>query len=161
MKKLLFIIPIILILFGMIAASIIGVIYLVNFEKTPVTANTFKEIMEANKYQVTIVNEKDNLEVGIEEAYVATNDEIEVNFIICTDEEYAEENYEAKYDYIEEEKGSSYSSSKSSINNYAKYAVTSRGKYMYIARIDNTLIYIEVDEEQKQEIKTIIKELGY
>ena len=57
MKKLLFIIPIILILFGMIAASIIGVIYLVNFEKTTVTANNFKEIMEANKYQLTIVYE--------------------------------------------------------------------------------------------------------
>ena len=48
-----------------------------------------------------------------------------------------------------------------SMNNYATYSLTTNGKYKYLSRIDNTLVYIDVDESYKDIVKDIMKEIGY
>ena len=45
--------------------------------------------------------------------------------------------------------------------NYSKYTLSSDGKYMIVSRINNTVVYLDVDSSYKDEIKTILNELGY
>ncbi len=45
--------------------------------------------------------------------------------------------------------------------NYSKYTLSSSGKYMVVSRINNTVVYLNVDSSYKDEVKTILSELGY
>ena len=45
--------------------------------------------------------------------------------------------------------------------NYETYELISNGYYMYVSRIDNTLIYAYNKIEYEKEVKQIIKELKY
>ena len=41
------------------------------------------------------------------------------------------------------------------------FSNVTNGKYKYLSRIDNTLVYVDVDESYKDIVKDIMKEIGY
>ena len=86
---------------------------------------------------------------GIDEAY-------ELNSISKT-----ENMFETNKDYFEGRAGSSRITSSYGLGDYDVYSLTSNGDYMYLCRIDNTLLYIDVDDRYKEEVKEIIDELDY
>lgn len=45
--------------------------------------------------------------------------------------------------------------------NYSKYTLNTNGQYMLLSKIDNTVIYLKVDSENKDSINKLMKELGY
>lgn len=45
--------------------------------------------------------------------------------------------------------------------NYAEYTLKQDGVYYFVARIDNTILYVVAYEEYMEEINTYMKELGY
>ena len=54
------------------------------------------------------------------------------------------------------------SSEKTSITvNSATYSLTSSGYYMYLSKIDNTLLYVRVQDTYKNTVKDFVKALGY
>lgn len=46
-------------------------------------------------------------------------------------------------------------------NNYSIYSSTNLNYYMYLSRIDNTLLYIKVPKKYKNDINIMIDDLGY
>ena len=54
-----------------------------------------------------------------------------------------------------------YSTSSSSSSDYEKYSATSGESYMYVARIENTVVLVNTKAEHKEEVKVFIKEIGY
>lgn len=62
---------------------------------------------------------------------------------------------------FESYKGNSSSESSSSMGNYSSYTLTSNGYYMHLCRVDNTLLYVKVNDTYKDSVKKLIKELGY
>ena len=69
--------------------------------------------------------------------------------------------FESNKDYFKDREGSTRVTSSYSIGNYNLYSLTSNGDYMYLCRVDNTLLYIDVEDEYKDEVKDIVEELGY
>lgn len=47
------------------------------------------------------------------------------------------------------------------VGNYGTYEGTSSEKYMYVAYVDSTLLYVNADIQYKDEVKALIEELGY
>ena len=45
--------------------------------------------------------------------------------------------------------------------NYNKYTLKANGQYMYLSRIDNTLLYCNVQTKYEKAAKKLIKKLGY
>lgn len=45
--------------------------------------------------------------------------------------------------------------------NSAKFTLNTNNMLKVVSRIDNTLIYLDVDKDKSDEIKTLLKELGY
>ena len=45
--------------------------------------------------------------------------------------------------------------------NYGTYSLTTTDKYRYLSRVENTLLYVDVDVKYNDEVKTFIDELGY
>lgn len=69
--------------------------------------------------------------------------------------------YNTNQQKFESQKSNRSTSSTASMKNYSTYSLTTNGKYKYLSRIDNTLIYIDASDDYKDAIKDIIKELGY
>ena len=45
--------------------------------------------------------------------------------------------------------------------NYSKYTLEANGKYSVVSKINNTILYVNVDSQYKDTVKDIIDEIGY
>ena len=129
--------------------------------KTVKTTEEFRQIAQAHDYTVADVSGQYADYEHIIEATVAKKDDYQIDFYVIDGVENATILFNNNKQIFENSKGSSSSKVTSNIGNYSSYALNSNGKYNYICRVENTLVYINVDEEYKDEVKAIIKELGY
>ena len=130
-------------------------------KKTAITTSEFNSKAEKAGYQTTDITAQYSSYKHVKEATIAKNDNYQVEFYVITSEEEAKGMYETNKSDFENSKGSSSSYSSVELGNYSTYAQTSSGKYKYIARVDSTLLYIDVDEKYKDDVKKFVKELGY
>ncbi|MBE5947349.1 MAG: hypothetical protein E7259_10510 [Lachnospiraceae bacterium] len=163
MKKKVAIVVLICSLF--LSAGIIAVVLFVkniDFKKEAVKAREFASIMDDENYEIIDVTAQYE-SYGIDEAYVAIeeNRDYQIEFYELSSESKAKNMFETNKDYFEDGAGNSKITSSYSIGNYNIYSLTSNGNYQYLCRVDNTLLYIDVEDEYKDEVKDIVEELGY
>ena len=155
-----------LIIIGVIAVVIIGALLVIfsflNKEKTSITADTFSDIMEDKGY---ILKDSTSLfaEYGsiVTKSFVAQKNGYQIEFYQLSDAENAISMYNTNKAKFESQKTNSSTSATASMNNYNTYSLTTNEKYKYVSRIDNTLVYLDVSETYKDEVKDIMKEIGY
>ena len=95
------------------------------------------------------------------EAYIAQKDDYQIEFYKLSSEENAVNMYDTNKAKFETQKGNNATSTNANMKNYSTYSLNSNGKYKYISRIDDTFVYVDVDENNKEAIRDIIKEIGY
>ena len=134
-----------------------------NKNKESITANEFKNKMEDMNY--IVVDAKDQFEEYdyIEKVYLAApkNYKYQIEFYEMDEEEQAISFYNNNQEIFESYNSSASAETNVSIGNNAKYTLTTEDEYRLLSRIDNTVIYVHVDKEYKDEIKEVLKELGY
>ena len=170
-----------LIIIGIIAVILVGIVLIVfntlnkektpitedksntlNKGKTPITAAEFNNIMENEGYVMTnTTSQFAQYPNYISESYVAQKSGYQIEFYELTSEENAISMYNTNEAKFESQKTNAAIYTTVSIKNYATYSLTTNGKYKYLSRIDNTLVYIDVDESYKDIVKDIMKEIGY
>ena len=152
------------VMISIIVSLIIGGIFLikkyVHISKESITGEKFVEIMEDNDFKVSDVKYQfKNSDVKIKEAYVAKKDEYQIEFYTFEDVDDADYFFR-----INKEKFDS-NSAKTRVDlngkNYASFNIEANGKYKFLERIDETVIYINVDREYKDNVKDMVKILGY
>lgn len=148
-----------------LSAGIIAVVLFVkniDFKKEAIKAREFASIMDDENYEIIDVTAQYE-SYGIDEAYVAIeeNRDYQIEFYELSSESKAKNMFETNKDYFEDGAGNSKITSSYSIGNYNIYSLTSNGNYQYLCRVDNTLLYIYVEDEYKDEVKDIVEELGY
>jgi len=159
MKKVLIIIGIIVIVLGGIGVIAFNAL---NKEKTPISADIFNTTMESKGYVMTdSTSQFAQYPNYMKESYVAQKTGYQIEFYELTSVENAISMYNTNKTKFESQKSNASASATASINNYSTYSLTTNGKYKYLSRIDNTLIYIDVDESYKDIVKDIMKEIGY
>ena len=82
----------------------------------------------------------------------------QADFVTATEAEKAQGMFETNKNKFDEASGNM---SSTSVGNYNTYEKNGDGKFMYLCRVDNTLLYINVDEKYKDEAKKLIGTLGY
>ncbi len=132
--------------------------------KNPITAKEFKSKMEEKSYTVTTsTNQYSNS--SIKESYIAVakNYGYQIEFIVLDSDDSAISMYRTNESNFEVEKNKATVKSYTTVSlaNYAKYTLLANNKYKVISRIGNTLIYIDANANYKDEIKTVLDELGY
>ena len=130
--------------------------------KTAITADKFAEVMKSKGYEV-IDTTSSFAEAGdyVKKSYLAKTSGYQIEFYELSTVSNAIESYNSNKTKFESQKGGNSSYSTMSRNNYNTYALTTNGKYKYIARVDNTNLYMDVAEEYKDTVKSVIEELGY
>ena len=130
--------------------------------KNVITTNDFISKTEKLGYTTTNVIEQYASYSYVKEATVAQSSEgYQVEFYTLDDEANATGMFNTNRSTFESYKGNSSSESSSSMGNYSSYTLTSSGYYMYLCRVENTLLYVKVNDTYKDSVKKLIKELGY
>ena len=128
--------------------------------KTKIEGSKFREEMEKNGYIVidTIVSQDDS-----EKNFVAQEKEgkYQIEFYELSSKDKAKEKFSNYKKGIDNENTNNFKKKSVKTGNYEKYTLETDDIYFLISRIDNTMIYLSVDTEYKNDINKIIKELGY
>ena len=132
-------------------------------KKTAISASDFKSTMEDKDFYITDAKSQFSGADYIEHVYVAVSEDYgyQVEFYEMTDEDDAVSFFNDNKEIFEDSKGSGSSETSTSLKNYSKYTLSTNGKYKVVSRIDNTVIFLNVDDEYKDEVKDLLNELGY
>lgn len=147
-----------------IIIAILGIGFInLNKEKTSITASSFKNSMEQKGYIVSDANSQFSEYDYVKQVYVAVNSDYsyKIEFYELADDNYATNFYNNNKSIFESSKGNTSTGTSTSLKNYSKYTLSSNGKYMVVSRINNTVIYLNVDDSYKDMVKDLLKELGY
>ena len=152
-----------IIVVSLLLVSAVVIVFLVLGKgKESITASEFYDEMNDEGLMVIDVTDQ-YASYGIDEAYIAveSNQEYQIEFYELSSVSKAENMFETNKEYFEDRAGSKRVTSSYGFSNYDIYSLTSNGDFMYLCRIDNTLLYIDVDDSYKDEVKEIIDELDY
>lgn len=131
--------------------------------KEAVDSNEFKNIMRDNNYYVVNSKEQFSEYDYIIDSYIAidSNKKYQIEFYELEDDANAIAFYDYNKDIFEASRTTSSVYTDVNLSNNSKYTLTNEDSYKVLSRIDNIVIYINVDEEFKDEIISILKKLGY
>ena len=128
--------------------------------KKAISTREFKNITEQDG--LTTVDVKDQFsDESVVEATIAHNDDIKLEFYILNGEASAKSMFSYNRKIFEGRKSGASKFASTDIGNSSTYMLQSGGYYMYLSRIDNTLLYVSVSEQYKDNVKEVIKDLGY
>lgn len=151
---------------GIVAFVLVGIFIIayniLNKEKTPISAESFNTIMREKGYiMVDITNQYAEYGDYVLKGYLAQKSGYQIEFYELSSEENAIDAYNTNRSLFESQESNVSASYTISMNNYGTYSLTTKEDYKYISRIDNTLIYVNVDKDYKDTVKDILKEIGY
>lgn len=131
--------------------------------KKAISVDKFDNVLNSKEYTVEENKEYYDTFIDITDGRKAKcSDKWEMEFFILSGNKDAELMFEKDRNMIEVYKGSDGSSELVvDLANYDVYEITASGHYGYVSRVDNTVLYVEAEEQYKDEIKAIIEELGY
>lgn len=131
--------------------------------KEVMTTEEFNKICEDN--DLIITDAKDQFEdvTYLKEASIASSlSGWQIEFFTFENEEYAKDMYEKNKKDFEENKDGDVALEKSTnLKNYSTYILSTSDNYMYISRVDNTVIYLKVSDSNKKDVQKILKKLNY
>lgn len=162
-KKVLIILVIIFILLSIITISIIAVIKLANKELEPISGDKFNILMEEKGFETIDAMEEFGESNLAKAVYIAIDPDVKyrLEYYEFNDLEYTIDMFNQNKVIIESSKGRSSSESTVNGKNFNKYSLSTNNIYKSIVRVENTFVFIETDAEFKEDIKTLLKELGY
>lgn len=143
---------------------ILGTIYLAYFlnTKRAITSDKFIEIIEKEKFKAYNVTNQFG-EDHVKNATVAYNEKLgyQLEFIVFNNNDSAKNAFNLNKKTFEQNKKEIDKLESSSNNKYSVYSLTTNDKFMYISRINNTLIYVNIDGSFKTDGIKLINKLGY
>lgn len=131
-------------------------------KKKAIDVDKFTKVAKDKGFTIVDVTDQYSEFEYIKSGTVATKDyKWQVEFYVLEDEAGAKNMYNINLNKFKNEKHSSKTYSEVNMKNYSTYSLKSGGQYMYLSRVDNTLIYCNVKADYEKEAKDLIKDLGY
>ena len=153
-----------------LSLAILGVLMLFTFSackkeeevRKPISSDSFKLVGESDDYEITDVTESLNNNKGIMEALVArVKNKYQVEYYTLDDSEVAQKMYDRNKKRFESQKNDNDKAEIVETDNYSEYKLLTKGKYKLLSKIDNTLVYADVDVQDKDSVVEFAKQLGY
>lgn len=123
----------------------------------------FKSIMREQKFYVMDTKEQFSEYDYIKESFAAldSDEKYLVEFYVISDLENALAFYNLNKSIFTAEETKYSVSTNIDKERKNKYTLTTDDKYKVISRIDSTVLYVDAPKESKNDVKKIIKKLGY
>lgn len=130
--------------------------------KESLEASTFKTLMEKRGFSVleqtsTVISENSAVEVS----YIAetTGARYAIEYYSFDGEVSAQAFYAKKQEELAKTGAQAYT--EVNIGNYSKYTLVHNNKFSAISRVSNTIVYVSADNNYAEEIKGVLKDIGY
>ena len=150
---------------GMLALAGIGMCSLLSGcqSKQALTAEDFKSKMEEKGYDLQDCTDQFEGYDFVEQVYVALDDEgsYQIEFYDLSDDAHARDFFSNNVQIFKESKSNMSANTNVSLGNYEKYTQTDSDQFSMISRIDDTVIYVVEEKENKEAVEAVVKELGY
>ena len=146
---------------AIIVAVIACIFKNLNKEKIPMTTESFKNTMEEKGFTVQSAKEQFAEYEYVKEATIASNGDYQLEFYELSDVDKAVFFFNNNKSIFEQSKGNASANTSVNMKNSSKYTQSSNGKYMVVSRIDNTVIYLDVEDSYKDAVKALLDEIGY
>lgn len=132
-------------------------------KKEVIDEDQFISIMTNKGFNIVNVENQFEKYGYFEEAFVALdkNGNYQIEFYELEDDNYALSFYNNNKSIFESSKADSSMYTSVDFDKNNKYTLTTETEYKVISRIEDTVIYLNVDKIYKEEIIKILKELGY
>lgn len=143
--------------------TLVTIIFLTTgcFKKKVITTEEFKNKAENSGYITINVKNQYMNDLRIKEATVAQKEDYQVEFYVLDDNSNAKIIFSnTKEDFQKDKDKVSVETTKNMLN-YSTYSLKTGGYYMYLSRVQNTLLYVKVKEKYQDSVKELIKELDY
>ena len=85
----------------------------------------------------------------------------QIEFYVLATATDAKNMYQTNYEKFSKTNDAANVTSEVNMMNYSTYSLTTTDSYKYISRVDNTLLYVDVNISAKEEVKAIVEALGY
>lgn len=130
--------------------------------KKAINSNDFKEKATSNNYIVSDITSQFKKSKIVENAVTANKlGAWVVEFYTLKNDSNAKYMFNYNKEKASSEKVKNSKEVSSSSGNFSTYSLTNNGYYIYICKVDNTLLYTKVNEQYKDEVNKFIQELGY
>ena len=130
--------------------------------KKAATVDKFKSVAEKNN--LTIIDAREQMKDYdfVQEALIAKSAEgWQIEFYVLSTNEDAKSMYDTNRRIFEDSKSGTVKENFLTIKEYSLYNLKSGGYYMHLSKVDNTLLYMKVNEKYENNVNRFIKELGY
>ena len=130
--------------------------------KKKIDVERFTKVAKDKGYEIVDVSEQYKAYPFIKSGTVSSSDKNwQVEFYVLEDEVAAKNMFNTNKSKFDKEKNGSKTYSEVNMKNYNTYTLKANGQYMYLSRVENTLIYCNVKSEYEKDAKELIKALGY
>ena len=92
---------------------------------------------------------------------LGSSDGWQVEFYVLDNSANASSMFNSNRNIFENYRSNSSSEKSAITGNSSTYSLISSGYYMYLCRIDNTLLYVKVQDTYKNTVQNFVKALGY
>lgn len=148
--------------------SVLCILTLVSFsgcgnKKNPISADEFCDKLESKSFTVSDSTSEYASNNEVVESYAAISPDYgyQIEFLIIDSDSNAKAMFETNKSKFEKDKDNLSVTTNLSFSTYEKYTIQSNGKYKVVSRINNTLLYVNANLEYKDEIQSILEEIGY
>lgn len=131
-------------------------------EKEKITSSEFMDECSDKALEIQDVTSS-KLETGVTKVYEAskTGGTYKVEFYEFDTVQNAQTFFEKMKTFMEREKGNNGITTSVNMKNFGHYSVKANGKYMYVAYVDNTVLYADGKSSDETEVKDLIDEIDY
>ena len=135
-------------------------------KKTPVTTADFMAKAGESGLQCVDVKEQFADYDFIQEATIAAASDLsyQLEFYVFTDSSHSSQArsfYTNNRTNFDMNKGNVYTDTSKEGANYARYALNAGDRYMFVAYVENTVLYVDTDKTHKDDVNAIIDALKY
>lgn len=147
----------------LIVVLLVGIFTLTgcSLNKKALTASEVKEKVEKLGFEVFDSKEEFGEVDYLTNALQLGNSNFYVEFIELKDKETAKILFQNNKEQIDDNRKGDFKNKSTSGNNYETYELIRDGYYMYVCKVDNTILYVDDKVEFESEMKQIIKALNY
>ena len=157
--KVLFIIILVLVILAVVLVNLLKSLMI---ERNPLSLKQFEEMMKSKNYMVVdVTNQFSGAEGYLDGVYLANNSKFQIEFFDLSNEENAIGTFNTNKNNFEASKENSSTSYSVNLKDYSVYSVKTGGKFKYVSRVKDTVIYLNIDAEYQEEVEAVLKELGY
>ena len=137
--------------------------FMLSPKKKAVTEEKFIEIAKEKGYNIGEVQKETLNNTNVTSAKIAVSSDYRylVEFYILNSSETASSFFSECKSNLENSKEEGTIPTEESSKEYEKYTLKSNGKYMYLVRVNNTIVQLNVNEQDEKAVTEFVNALGY